>query len=99
MPHASFPTPLGDCAIAWHDAGLTGFFLPGSEPRLPRDEPTAPPPWVADVIARVQGHLAGKPQDFSDARYDFAEVPEFNRAVLHATLDRKSTRLNSSYAL
>jgi methylated-DNA-[protein]-cysteine S-methyltransferase len=93
MPHARFPSPLGDCALAWHDAGLTAFFLPGSEERLPPlAEVAEPPPWVAAIIARVQRHLAGEPQDFSDARYDFARVPEFHRAVLRATLAVKSGR-------
>lgn len=92
MPHASFPTPLGECAIAWHDAGLTGFYLPGAGPHRPRDESAAPPPWVAAIVARVQRHLAGEAQDFSDARYDFAGVPEFHHAVLQATLAVKSGR-------
>jgi methylated-DNA-[protein]-cysteine S-methyltransferase len=90
MPHTTFPTPLGSCAIAWGDAGLTGFFLPGGDERLPRDPPAGPPPWVREIIGRVQRHLAGEPQDFSDGPYDFARVPEFNRAVLRATLAVKS---------
>ena len=88
MPHATFPTPLGDCAIAWGDAGLTGFSLPPAAPSAA----TAPPPWVRDIIDRVQRHLAGEAQDFSDLPYDFAGVAEFNRRVLHATLGVKAGR-------
>ena len=91
MPHATFPSPLGPCAVAWGDAGLTAFFLPGSEARLPPPaDLAAPPQWVAAVIARVQHHLAGVSQDFSDVRYDFGRVPEFHRAVLGATLAVKA---------
>jgi methylated-DNA-[protein]-cysteine S-methyltransferase len=89
MPHATFQTPLGACAIAWGDAGLTGFSLPGSAPKT-TDCGAEPPPWIRAIIARVQRHLAGKPQDFSDVRYDFATVPVFNQRVLRATLAVKS---------
>lgn len=90
MPHAVFSTPFGDCAIAWTDAVLTGFFLPGGEARLPSEPASAPPPWIAGIIVRVQRHLGGEPQDFSDLPYDFTRLPEFHRAVLRATLDVKS---------
>ena len=90
MPHATFPTPLGDCAIAWAGTALTGFSLPGSGLRFPSDEAAEPPPWVAAIVARVQRHLAGAPQDFSDVAYDFSRVPAFNRRVLRATLAVKS---------
>lgn len=91
MSHATFPTPLGPCALVWDGSALTAFGLPGAEHRLPVEPPAAaPPPWIAAIIARVQLHLAGDPQDFSDLPYDFARVPEFHRAVLRATLAVKS---------
>jgi methylated-DNA-[protein]-cysteine S-methyltransferase len=91
MAHAIFPTPLGPCAIAWADTGLTAFCLPGAEHRLPEESATpSPPTWINAIIFRVQCHLAGEPQDFSDLPYDYECVPEFNRAVLRATLDVKS---------
>jgi methylated-DNA-[protein]-cysteine S-methyltransferase len=89
MPHATFATPLGTCAIAWNDAGLTRFLLPDPD-RGTSDTEAVPPPWVQEIIDRVQRHLAGEPQDFSDVRYDFKRVPDFNRAVLQATLAVKS---------
>lgn len=86
MPHATFTTPLGTCAIAWNDAGLTRFLLPDPDRRAGGDTEAVPPPWVEEIIVRVQRHLAGELQDFSDVRFDFGKMPEFNRAVLRATL-------------
>jgi methylated-DNA-[protein]-cysteine S-methyltransferase len=88
MPHTTFTTPLGLCAIAWSDAGLTRFLLPDPERRSGNTE-SDPPSWVSEIIARVQRHLIGEPQDFSDVRYDFSRVPEFVRSVLRAALDVK----------
>lgn len=89
MPHATFSTPLGLCAIAWNDLGLTRFLLPDPE-RHPGNTEADPPPWVRDIIERVRRHLAGEPQDFSDVRFDFSRVPDFVRAVLRATLTVKA---------
>jgi methylated-DNA-[protein]-cysteine S-methyltransferase len=90
MPHATFSTALGICAIAWSDAGLTRFLLPDPERRSGGDTEAEPPPWVGQIIERVQRHLTGDLQDFSDVRFDFHRVTEFNRNVLHATLSVKS---------
>src|ERR1044071_634580 len=91
MPHATFTTPLGTCAIAWNDSGLTRFLLPDPDRhRSSNDTESDPPPWVGEIIERVRRHLAGDLQDFSDVRYDFGRMPEFNRAVLQATLAVKS---------
>ncbi|HVS52636.1 MAG TPA: methylated-DNA--[protein]-cysteine S-methyltransferase [Opitutaceae bacterium] len=90
MPHATFPTPLGTCAIAWGDHGLTRFLLPDPERPSGGGTEAEPPGWVRDIIARVERHLAGEPQDFSDVRFDFNRVPEFIRSVLRATLAVKS---------
>jgi methylated-DNA-[protein]-cysteine S-methyltransferase len=91
MPHATFATPLGTCAIAWSDAGLTRFLLPDPD-RGTNDTEADPPAWVVTIIERVKRHLAGEPQDFADVPYDFGRMPEFNRAVLRATLAIKSGR-------
>lgn len=92
MPHATFSTPLGLCAIAWNDAGLTRFLLPDPERPAGAAPPVEPPAWVGQVIARVQRHLSGEPQDFADVAYDFARVTEFVRSVLQATLGVKPGR-------
>lgn len=92
MPHATFSTSLGLCAIAWGDGGLTRFLLP--DPERPAGElpEVEPPEWVRAIIARVQRHLSGEAQDFSDVTYDFSHVPEFTRDVLLATLAIKPGR-------
>jgi methylated-DNA-[protein]-cysteine S-methyltransferase len=96
MPHATFLTPLGTCAIAWNDTGLTRFLLPDPDRHSSGGGTEAvPPSWIATIIARVQRHLAGDLQDFSDVRYDFARMPEFNRAVLRATLEVKPGHTSS----
>lgn len=89
MPHATFATPLGTCAIAWSDSGLTRFLLPDPD-RGTSDTEAEPPSWVRDVINRVMRHLDGEPQDFADVKFDFSRIPPFIRAVLEATLDVKS---------
>jgi methylated-DNA-[protein]-cysteine S-methyltransferase len=90
MPRATFDTPLGVCAIAWGDAGLTGFQLPGARARS--DDVSALPPTIAAIIARVQRHLSGELQDFADLRFDFGDIAEFNLRVLRATLAVKAGR-------
>lgn len=90
MPSATFSTPLGSCGIRWDKDGLTGFSLPNADHRPDPDPASAPPPWVEMIAARVQRHLAGELQDFSDLRYDFAAVPAFNQRVLRATLAVKA---------
>ncbi len=85
MPHATFTTPLGTCAIAWSDHGLTRFLLPDPD-RSPSDTQCDPPGWVAEVIERIKRHLAGEAQDFADVRFDYGRMPPFQRAVLTATL-------------
>ena len=86
MPHATFATVLGTCAIAWSDDGLTRFLLPDPERRSGGDTEAEPPPWVQQIIGRVQRHLTGELQDFSDLQYNFSRLPEFNAAVLRAPL-------------
>lgn len=95
MPHATFSTSLGICAIAWNDRGLTRFLLPDPERPTGNTEAT-PPTWVAEIIDRVQRHLGGEWQDFSDVRFDFTRVPEFVQSVLRATLQIK-TGFTASY--
>lgn len=88
MPHATFSTPFGLCAIAWNEAGLTRFLLPDPE-RQPGHVECPPPSWVNDIIGRVMRHLRGEVQDFSDVPYDFSRIPEFMQSVLRATLEVK----------
>ncbi len=91
MPHVLFPTRFGTCGIAWNETALTGFQLPEETEALTeqqlarkgRSQPAAQPPpdWVQRVIARVQQHLEGQLQDFSDAVLDWSRVTDFQQAV------------------
>jgi methylated-DNA-[protein]-cysteine S-methyltransferase len=90
MPHATFSTPVGTCVVAWNDVGLTRFLLPDPERPAPARDESSPPEWVSQAITRVQRHLAGDLQDFTDLRYDFSRVPTFVSAVLRAVLQVKA---------
>jgi methylated-DNA-[protein]-cysteine S-methyltransferase len=76
--------------VDWTDAEVTGFFLPGGEAPPLASAEDAPPAWIRRIIDRVQRHLGGDAQDFSDLPFAFSALPEFHRAVLRATLAVKS---------
>lgn len=84
MSRLTFSTPLGVCALSWCDGQVTGFELPDARPRP--DDVAEGPAEIAAILARVRRHLGGEPQDFAELPYAFQLVPEFNAAVLHATL-------------
>lgn len=100
MPLVLFPTAFGSCGIAWEGDCLTGFHLPhdagSGEPRRPAGEGLAPPvsrepppAWVAAIVARVQQHVEGRLQDFSDLAdeaFDWSRVTEFQHDVYRETL-------------
>ncbi len=92
MPRCTFATPLGLCAVTWGEDGLTGFTLPGAAVHADDLARAALPRAIAELVARVERHLAGEAQDFAGERYDFSSVPEFGRRVLRATLAVKSGR-------
>ncbi len=92
MPRTTFSTELGSCAIAWSERGLTDFWLP---PAPPLESDVPPTEAIAGIIDRVRRHLAGERQNFADLDYDFTLVPEFNAAVLRATLAVKSGETRS----
>jgi hypothetical protein len=52
MPRITFSTAFGRCALAWEDAGVTGFELPEAEVRA--DDPVAPPEWIGTLARRGQ---------------------------------------------
>jgi methylated-DNA-[protein]-cysteine S-methyltransferase len=88
IPRLTFDTAIGRCALTWSDAGLQSFDLPEA-PVKPTDM-TDVPAWLLSLIARVQRHLAGEVHDFSDVAFDFSTLPEFDIAVLRATLSVKA---------
>lgn len=93
MPRVTFPTPFGLCALSWGLSGLTGFELP--EAAVQPDDATEVPAPIQQLAARVQRHLAGELQDFSDVKYDFRPVAEFPREVYYATLAVKAGQTSS----
>ena len=84
MATACFDTSFGRCAIAWELGVITGFSLP---PTPHRSQP--PPPWVFEIISRVQHHLTGAMQDFADLPYSWATVSDFQQRVYRAALSVK----------
>jgi methylated-DNA-[protein]-cysteine S-methyltransferase len=89
---ATFDTVIGRCALSWNDAGIVSFDLP--EAAMENVE-TDIPIEVSAIIERVRRHMNGELQDFSDVRFDFANVPAFNAAVLRATLSVKGGETRS----
>lgn len=99
MPHVLFPTAFGQCGLAWNDTGLTGFHLPEETEALTgerlaakaRTQPAAGPlpDWVQMTIARVQAHLSGRLQDFSDVPLEWSRVTDFQEAVYRHARDIK----------
>ena len=86
MPRHCFNTPIGFCTLAWETVEVTGFGLLSGD----HASQTETPAWIATLIARVQTHLAGTPQDFSDVPYAWNNVSSFQRAVYEAALRVKS---------
>lgn len=91
--YARFSTAIGDCAIAWGEAGIRGLMLPGAEPaymlaslrrRHPQAHEAEPTAAIADALRRVQGLLAGEADHLQDIRLDMDGVPAFHRRVYDA---------------
>lgn len=53
-------------------------------------ESVAPPDWLRPIIERVQQHLRGSPEDFSDAPFDWNLATPFQRRIYEAALKTKS---------
>lgn len=91
MPHTLFPTAFGTCALAWNGNVLLAFQLPEDDVELTERQiaaraktkaATEPrPDWVRRLVERVQQHLEGRLQDFTDTPLDWPRVSEFQRAV------------------
>lgn len=91
MPHTLFPTAFGTCGLAWNERALIAFQLPEQDveeterrlaTRARSKAATEPrPEWVRRLVERVQHHLDGRMQDFSDVPLDWTRVSEFQHAV------------------
>jgi methylated-DNA-[protein]-cysteine S-methyltransferase len=86
-----FDTAIGNCAIAWGEAGIRGVQLPESDAAQTRErmrtrfpdaqEAAAPPAEVQAAIAGVVAMLRGQAHDFSTLVLDMRGVPEFHQRV------------------
>lgn len=99
MPYAVFETPIGHCALAWNDEGVTWLQLPEESPDATRARLLAKtkgaagaedaklrgaPKWVKDAIVGVRNHLAGKPQALSEVPIDLSRASEFDAKIYRA---------------
>jgi methylated-DNA-[protein]-cysteine S-methyltransferase len=85
-----FETAAGHCGIAWSEAGISGFRLPGDSAeaterqllrRLPDAIPGTPPPSVLQVIAAARRYFAGEVIDFSDVPVDLDDQEPFFQQI------------------
>lgn len=90
---AVFETPLGWCAVAWSDAGVTRFALPMADEaaaerslrrRWPASAPGGPPPAVAGAVALAKRYFSGEPTDFSAVALDLGGQDAFFAQVYAA---------------
>jgi methylated-DNA-[protein]-cysteine S-methyltransferase len=72
-----FDTPIGRCALAWRGDQLWQVRLAAGH----SGAPDAPPPWVAEVITRIQALLGGEAARFDDVPLAWPRVPAFHRRV------------------
>ncbi|MEJ0077394.1 MAG: methylated-DNA--[protein]-cysteine S-methyltransferase [Alphaproteobacteria bacterium] len=83
-----FETKLGCAAIAWNDAGVTRFNLPGPKEtatnRLGAATPDEPPPQVAAIIALAQRYFVGERIDFDAIGLDLSSIDPFRRSIYDA---------------
>jgi methylated-DNA-[protein]-cysteine S-methyltransferase len=83
-----FETKLGTAAIAWNDAGVTRFNLPGPRDtamnRLGGATPAEPPPHIAAIVEQARRYFAGERIDFDAIGLDLSGVEAFRRAIYEA---------------
>ena len=83
----TFDTELGQCAVRWSDAGITGVLLPkaGGRPGPVFEEGAAVPRFVAEAIKGIQAVMAGEARDLRDVSLDERGVDDWRRTVYAAT--------------
>ncbi len=78
-----FETAIGDCAVRWSEAGITGVLLPGM--RVRGDVASDAPGPVLAAVAGMRAVLAGERRDLREVVLDEEGVDDFRRAVYAAT--------------
>jgi methylated-DNA-[protein]-cysteine S-methyltransferase len=90
LGYALFASAIGECALAWSDAGLTGVWLPETRPGALREKvarrlapvaETEPPVAVATSIEAITRLLAGARVDLHSVALDLAAIDAFRRRV------------------
>ena len=83
-----FETKLGFAAIAWNDAGVTRFNLPGPKDtatnRLGGATPAEPPPNIVAIVDQAKRYFAGERIDFDAIGLDLSSVEPFRRSIYDA---------------
>jgi methylated-DNA-[protein]-cysteine S-methyltransferase len=83
-----FETKLGFAAIAWNEAGVTRFNLPGPKEsaanRFGGATPAEPPPHIAAVVDQAGRYFAGERMDFDAIGLDLSNVDPSRRAIYEA---------------
>lgn len=88
-----FPTPLGDCGVAWRGDVVVATRLPGRHPADTADRLAArtggtrgePPPAIQDAIAAMTALLGGKRADLNFIACDLGGIDPFAAKVYAAT--------------
>jgi methylated-DNA-[protein]-cysteine S-methyltransferase len=85
-----FDTPIGRCAIAWGERGITAVQLPEARPaetrarllrRVPNAREAPPPPQVERALDAIRALMRGEASDVSSVAVDMDGVPPFHRRV------------------
>jgi len=83
-----FETRLGFAAIAWNEAGVARFNLPGPKDsatnRLGGATPAEPPPHIAAIIDHARRYFAGERVNFHAIGLDLSSVDPFRRSIYDA---------------
>jgi methylated-DNA-[protein]-cysteine S-methyltransferase len=87
---ALFDTPIGTCAIAWTERGISALQLPertaaATRARIARRLADAtesePPPEIRTIIDKIAALIAGDDIDLRDIPLDVGALPDFDRRV------------------
>jgi len=93
LTYALFDSALGECALAWSDAGVARVWLPEALPgrlrvRLSRDatmgSEAQPAGEIASAIGDIQALLRGVRVDLGAVRIDDSRIDAFDRGVYAA---------------
>ncbi len=89
--YALFPTAIGECALAWSDAGVVGVWFPEATPDATRQRierrghvEATPPAAIRAAMTRVQRLLEDGCEDLADVTLDMDGIEVFERQVLEA---------------